>query len=238
MRDVLDLGQVAPGEPDERRVGVRGVQHLANLLRGDTRLQPRVDRFENAAIERNEMRHERDRDPQLLLDLGRVPVSEHAIRRHAAVTLGEVRPLARRLARTRHARLRVDDHARFDHPRGHQRTHGEDRRRRVAARTGHERRVFQFLAVVLREPVGERRLHLGRRVRVPLLPRGIVTQPERTREIEDAAAAARQGRTDLGGSGIRQREKNGVGLGRERVEIERHDWLIPDPGERRQAPGF
>ena len=46
---------------------------------------------------------------ELLLDFGGVPVREHAVGGDAAVALGEVRALARRLARARDARLRVDD---------------------------------------------------------------------------------------------------------------------------------
>ena len=57
-----------------------------------------VDRFEDAAVERHQVRHERDRPLELLLDLGRVPVREDAVGRHAAVVLAEVGAVARRLA--------------------------------------------------------------------------------------------------------------------------------------------
>ena len=49
--------------------------------------------------------------PQLLLDLGGVPVREDAVGRHAAVVLREVRALGRRLAGAGEPGLRVDDDA-------------------------------------------------------------------------------------------------------------------------------
>ena len=55
------------------------------------------------------MGRERDRASELLLDLGAVTVSEHAVRRQIAVAFREMRPLGGSLARTRNARLRVDD---------------------------------------------------------------------------------------------------------------------------------
>ena len=47
------------------------------------------------------MRHERDRHAELLLDLGGVAVREDPVSRDAAVALGEVGSLARRLTRAR-----------------------------------------------------------------------------------------------------------------------------------------
>ena len=76
---------------------------------GRARRHAHVDRLEDAAVERHQVRHERHRDAQLLLDLGGVPVREDAVGRQAAVHFGEVRPLGRRLAGARDARLGVDD---------------------------------------------------------------------------------------------------------------------------------
>ena len=70
-----------------------------------------VDRLENAAIERHEMRHERDRRAELLFHLGDVPMAEDAVGGDRSVVLGEMRAIARRAARAGDAGLRVDDDA-------------------------------------------------------------------------------------------------------------------------------
>ena len=95
-RSVRAAGRV---EPDERRIGVGGSERIGDLLLGCARFQGAVDRFEDSTIERYEMRHKGDARPQLLLDLRRVPVLKHGIRRHAAVVLRKVRALGRCFAR-------------------------------------------------------------------------------------------------------------------------------------------
>ena len=108
----------------ERRFDRRGV---------DAGPQPRVDRLEDPAIERHQVRHERDRHAELLLDLRGMPVREHAVRRDAVVALGEVRALARRLARPRNARLGVDDDAGLEQPVRDERLQRQHGRGRIAA---------------------------------------------------------------------------------------------------------
>src|SRR6185436_16322767 len=81
VSDVLDLGEIRPREPHEGRVVVGGVERRAYGRAVDTGLQPRVDRFQNAPVERDEVRHERDRHAQLLLNFGRMPVREDAVSR-------------------------------------------------------------------------------------------------------------------------------------------------------------
>src|SRR6188768_3116366 len=98
VRDVLDLREIGTGQAHERRLLVGGLERARDPRRIDARLHARVDRFENAAIQRHEVRYERDRQPDLLFDLHAVPMAEDAIRGHAAVNLGEVRALGRRLA--------------------------------------------------------------------------------------------------------------------------------------------
>ena len=100
--------------------------------------QPRVDRLEDPAIERHEMRHERDRHAKLLFDLRGMPVREHAVRRDAVVALGEVRALARRLARPRNARLGVDDDAGLEQPVRDERLQRQHGGGRIAARARDE----------------------------------------------------------------------------------------------------
>ena len=134
------------------------------------------------------MRHERHRHADLLFDFGGVAMGEDAVRRDAAVALGEVRALGRRLAGAGDARLRVDDHARLDQPR---------RARAAAARgsppsdsTRRTRRACasrRSLAIVLGQPVC--RVPVRRRMRIPLLPCRRVAQAERSRQIEHPRAA-------------------------------------------------
>ena len=54
----LISGSASVGQTHERRGGVRRLQRIADLLSGGAWAERRVDRFENAAVERHEMRHE------------------------------------------------------------------------------------------------------------------------------------------------------------------------------------
>ncbi len=140
VRDVLDLGQIAAGQPHERRVGIGRLERALDRSGVHAVGQARVDRFEDPAVERHEMRNERDVHPELLLDLGLMPMREHSVRRDAAVHFGKVRALGRRLAGAGDPRLRVDDHARLHQASGDQRLQGKDGRRRVAPGIRDERR--------------------------------------------------------------------------------------------------
>src|SRR5262245_460483 len=91
VRDVLDLGQVLAREPHERRAAVRLGERALDVGRADARLQPGVDRLEDAAVERHEVRHERHRHADFLFDLGRMPVREYPVGGDAAVAFGEMR---------------------------------------------------------------------------------------------------------------------------------------------------
>ena len=133
VRDVLDLGQVASRSGARTATPRRPPSSVAlDRRRVDAGCQARVDRLEDPAVERHEVRHERHVHPELLLDLGLVPMREHAVRGDAAVHLGEVRALGRRLAGARDAGLRVDDDARLNQPGGDERLQRQDRGRRVA----------------------------------------------------------------------------------------------------------
>ena len=91
----LISGRSAPVSRTNARVRVRRLERPAECRRSSTPgLQPRVDRLENAAIERHQVRHERHRHADFLFDLGAMAVREYAVRGHAAVNLGEVRALA------------------------------------------------------------------------------------------------------------------------------------------------
>ena len=110
---------------------------------------PDVDRRENPPIERHQVRREGDRTAQALLDLGAVAMGEDAVCRQAAVALGKVGALGRRLAGARDAGLRVDDHVRARHEDagGGQRRQRQKRRGWVTARIGHQPRVPDGLAL-------------------------------------------------------------------------------------------
>src|SRR5687768_14931444 len=51
VRDVLDLRQVAAGEPHEGRVRIGTRQRRSDLIGAHVGFQPRINRFEDAAIE-------------------------------------------------------------------------------------------------------------------------------------------------------------------------------------------
>ena len=201
----------------------------------DTRLQPRVDRFENAPIERDEVRHERDRHAKLLLYFGRVPVREHAVSRDAVVALGEVRPLGRRLPGARHTGLGVDDDPGLHETCGDERLQRQYGGSRIAPGARDEPRTRKILAVSLGQSVGKRHVN-RRRVRIPTLPELGVSQPEGAGEIEDSGAPACQDGHDLRSQGLRDRQEDGVRLTTEFVHIERHRHRVPDPGQRRDFP--
>ena len=57
-----------------RRIFIRGGERLGDLCLGRAWLQRSVDRLKNAAIERHQVRHERNRAAEGLFDLGGVPM--------------------------------------------------------------------------------------------------------------------------------------------------------------------
>src|SRR6187549_3133809 len=100
---VLDFRQRLARNPDKRCRVVRAAHDGRHLPRCRARLELGVNRLENAAIERDQVRYERHRRAELLLDFGLMPVAEETVGRHTAVILGEVRALAGLLARARDA---------------------------------------------------------------------------------------------------------------------------------------
>ena len=141
----LISGSADAGEAHERRAGVRPLVDVAERLARWCRA-PRARRSSRGCrgrAARGAARRSARATRHALLDLGGVAVVEHAVRRHAAVALREVRPLGRRLARARHARLRVDDDVgvRDEEAGVGERREREQRRRRVAARVGDEPRA-------------------------------------------------------------------------------------------------
>ena len=180
MRDVLDLRQRGAGEPHERGPCIRALEDVAERLFGSAGRDADVDRREDAAIEGHQVRRERHRAAGALLDFGAVAVVEHAVGRQAVVALGEVRPLGRGLAGTRHTGLRVDDDVGAgDEETGvNQRRQREQRGGRVAARIGDEAGRRHGVALALGQAVGEARGQLVR-FRIPARARAGIAQPER-----------------------------------------------------------
>ena len=118
-------------------------------------------------------------------------------------------------------------------PAGEKRREREQRRRRIAARIGHEPRALDGRPLELGEAVREALGHPVR-FRIPARAHGLVAQPEGAGQIDDADAGVDQRRRQLRGRLVGQREKHDVGLARERVGIERRDGAVPDVRERRQ----
>ena len=237
MRDVLDLGERRADEAHERRALVGLLEHVADRFLGGAGRDAHVDGREDAAIDRDEVRRERHRPADPLLDLGAVAVVEDAVGRHAAVDFGEVRPLGRCLAGAGDARLGVDDDVAVGGEQAGfgQRRQGEQGGGGVAARVGDELRPGDGAALPLGEAVGEP----GRqpvRVRIPLGARGFVAQAEGAGEVDDADAGVHEGGRELGGRRIRQREEHDVGVARQCGGRERHDGAVPHARQCGQPP--
>ena len=182
------------------------------------------------------MRHERHRRAELLLDLGGVPVREHAVRGDAAMVLAEMRPIAGRLAGAGNAGLGIDDDAAFEQAGCGQRLEREQRGRRIAAGARDQLRPANGVGMPLRQPVDHSGRQRGRR-RIPALPIGVAADAEGAREVDDATVALQQRRADVRGRGFGQRQKHDVGVGGEAIDVERRDRAVPDALERRQRPG-
>ncbi len=230
----LISGRSAPGQADERRPGV-GVGQCASHGAGvHAGTEARVDRLEDPAVERHEVRHERDRYAEFLLDLGAVAVPEHAVGGDAAVTLRKMRALARRLAGARHARLGVDDDARFEERRRDERLEREDGRRRIAARAGNQPRGRDGRPGPFGQPVGDVN-DGGGGVRIPALPQPRTAQAKGAREVEHARAAIGQPGREFRGQGLGQREEHRVGAVAEALGVEGLHGPIKNAGQRREA---
>ena len=152
------------------------------------------------------------------------------------MALREVRALRRPLAGPRDAGLGVDDDVAVvvEEAGVAQRAQGEQRRRRVAPRAGHEACVRQRLPVVLGEAVDHRLVDVRRRG-IPVAALGRVPQPERAGEVEDPDAAGDEVGADLGRDRVRQGQEHRPGLGRQSVQGERRHVAVPDACERGQA---
>ena len=146
--------------------------------------------------------------------------------------LGEVRPLRRRLARARHARLRVDDDVDAGNEKtgGQERRQGQQRGRRIAARVGHEsgagNGVARQFGQAIDHAVGE-----AVRLRIPAGTRGGVPEPERAREVDDPHSALGQRGPEFRRRLVGQGKKDHVGVVREHVVRERRDLPVPESGE-------
>src|SRR5262249_33997930 len=134
--DVLDFRQRVAREPHERLIAIRGLERVGHALGRRPWRERDVDGLENAAIEWDEVRHERDVRAELLLHLRHMAMFEDAIRGYRSVVFGEVRAFGRLRARARDARLRVDDDARgaIEETGLRERQEREERGGRVAAR--------------------------------------------------------------------------------------------------------
>ena len=182
------------------------------------------------------MRHERHRRAELLLDLRRVAVREHAVGREAAVALAEVRPLGRRLAGARHARLRVDDDRlpRSGRPAAAAAARGSPPSDSSPAHaTSVESR--SRLAIALGQAVDDATpaARASADTSAGAAPRRAAGRRRRDRR---RACRARAARRDLGGGVLGQREEHRVGVGGEHVDVEAVDRRIPEPRQRRHAP--
>ena len=230
MRDMLDLGQIPAGQADKRGPLVRICQQLFDVGGSYAGPEPGVDRFENASVDRHEVRHECDWNADLLLYLGCMAMREHPVGGDAAVTLRKMGALTRRLACARHAGLGVDDYAGFEQSAANERAEREDGCGRIAAGARNERGLPQFVAVMLGEPV--RGVTIRRRMRIPLGPCRRVAQPECSGQVEDPRSSGHQLRRHLRGDFIRQRQKDGVRFRNQALDVQRLDRRIPDPVQR------
>ena len=162
-----ELRRDALGEQvHDPRAGVRLVESRAHLVR----VGCCVTGDDQPSTHRQQVRDEAHGEPEHLLDLGRVLVRPHAVRRDVLEHEARVRRLLQPAPRARHAGLGVDDDARRFEEVGH-RSEREQRRRRVAPgvrdqRPG-RRRQLRHRVAPLRERVRVRVLEA-----VPLARRG------------------------------------------------------------------
>ena len=192
--------------------------------------QARVDRFEDAAIERHQVRHERDRHARAPARFrpradGRTRrrrrgcrgISEKCVRSVGVLPAPETPDFASMMiAGLEQRRPRPAAAAPASRP--------SDSSRRTRQLC-----VAQLGPVPLGQAVGQRQIDGRRRVRIPALPQRRVAQPERAGEIEDPRAALRERRRDFG----RQRTPAPPGTRRRcrrarRSRSKRLDRRVPD----------
>ena len=85
--DVLDLRQGITPQAHEGLVGVSRLKRVGHLSGCCARRKPDVDRLQDAAVERHQVRHKVHRRAELLFHLGDVPVTEDAVSRDRFVIL-------------------------------------------------------------------------------------------------------------------------------------------------------
>ena len=233
IRRVLDLRQRLTGQSYERCCLIGRFHRVGHITRRRARPHARVDRFENAPVERHEVRHERDGRAQFLFDFGLMPMTEHAVCGHAPVILGKMRPVARLLARARDPRLCVDHDVACQQSGLGQRLERKQRGGGVAARVRNELCRPDLSVIALCEAVY--RLQ-GAQLRrwIPFLARGRVAQPERAGQVYDADAAADEDWSDGRRRFLRQGQENDVGLVGQFLRRKRLDDAVPDSREGRQ----
>ena len=182
------------------------------------------------------MRHEGDGAADALLDLRAVTMVEDAIRRHAAVALGKMRPFGRRFARARNAGLGVDHDvsAGREDAGVSERRKREQRSRRITARIGNKPSDRNRLALALGQAI---RHAVGQPVgfRIPPGALGGVTQAERAGKVDDADTGSREIDRLPGRGRVRQRQKNDLGLAGEKFAVERLDVAAPHTRQRGQG---
>ena len=169
-------------------------------------------------VERQQVRRECEREiavggvgiqsPELLLDLGRVPVTRDAVCADVLIDRDEVGLLARDTTGAGDARLGVD-HEVVDRAGAGQRCQTDDRGRRVAARVRDEVGSSDLVAVELGQAVDGVVDQLRRDVlAVPLGVHVGIAQPEVGAQIDDADVALAQLRDE--------RRRGSVGVGDDR----------------------
>src|SRR6185295_16545018 len=105
------------------------------------------------------------------------------------VILGKMSAVRGRSARAGHARLGVDHdiRRRIEQAALRERQQGEERGGRITAGAGNQRSVFDGVAVMLDESIGDSRRERLRRW-IPTMALGVVSDPKRTGQIDDAYA--------------------------------------------------
>ena len=210
----LISGSVVAGESHERRRCVRCARTPPPPVRRSCRARPQIHRRQQAAVERHQMRHERHLASQGLFHLRRVAMAERAVRGDAAVILGEVGAVGRRLARAGDPRLRVDHHVARggDQPglaSGNTPAATPSDSSRGSA-TSRAPRIAS--ALELGQPVRHSLRHPGRH-RVPGRIGAARREGKRTRQIDDAQAGVEERRARLGRGCFGQGQKRDVRLG-------------------------
>ena len=150
--DGADAGSSIVGEDADERVAAVD----ARVGRGDgggidATGEHRVRVDQHAARERNDVRREHDRRVdarcrEFLRDLGLMPMAVEAVRPHVVVDFGEERRRRRRPARAGDAALGVDDDLHDLYRQRRERPQRKQRRGRVTARIGDERRLTDRVA--------------------------------------------------------------------------------------------